>query len=79
MRTILCSLTILIFTLVACAPAAKNEQMGALWEKYDAHCSAHAAAEATKGSPDEESIYRECMGYFIKQDVKCSYCVVKSQ
>ena len=77
MRIWFCSLTALFFALTACAPATKNEQMSALWEKYHTHCSSHATAESTIGSPDEEKLYRECMDYFIKEDVHCSYCVVR--
>jgi hypothetical protein len=79
MRLLFCSLTVLVFTLTACATATKNEQMRSLWEKYNAHCTSHAIASTTTGSPDEETLYRDCMNYFIKEDVKCSYCVVKSQ
>ena len=79
MKIIYFILPVLALMLAACAPAEKNAQMSALWNKYNDHCAAHAREASTKGSPDEESIYRECMDYFIKANINCSYCVVKAK
>jgi len=57
----------------------KQSQMSALWDKYHAHCSEHARVTATEGSPDQETLYRECMNYFIKSDTECPYCVVEKK
>ena len=70
------SLVALLFIVAACAPAGDSAGKNALYDKYDAHCRAHA--EKNVDSPDVESLYRECMNYFVKSDVTCKYCVVGS-
>jgi len=74
MKTIVISLISLALILTACAPAEENARIKALYGKYDAHCKEHA--EKTVGSPEVESLYRECMDYFVGTDVHCPYCVV---
>jgi hypothetical protein len=77
MKRLFCSLTVLTILLSACAPAGHETHKNALWDKYNAHCLEHARTASTTGSPDEEAQYRECMDYFVKTEIECSYCVVK--
>lgn len=78
MRKLLGSLAVLLLILIsACAPLEHGAQKDALWNKYDTHCQEHAENAASKGSPEVEAIYRECMNYFVRMDVECAYCVVK--
>ena len=74
MKILVSSLIALALILTACAPVKEDARITSLHNKYDAHCKEHA--EKTIGSPDVESIYRECMDYFVGTDVHCPYCVV---
>lgn len=74
MKTIVSSLMFLALVLTACASTEENARIKALYDKYEAHCKEHA--EKTVSSPDVESLYRECMDYFVGTDVHCPYCVV---
>ena len=74
MKIIVSSLISLAFLLTACAPADERARIESLYNKYDAHCKEHA--EKAEGSPDVESLYQECMNYFIGTDVQCPHCVV---
>jgi hypothetical protein len=74
MKTIVSSLIFVALILTACAPAEERARTKALYDKYDDHCIEHA--EKTVGSPDVESLYRECMNYFVGTDVHCPYCSV---
>ena len=76
MRKLAGSLVALLLIVTACAPVGDSPRRNALYDKYDAHCREHA--EKNVDSPDVESLYRECMNYFIKTDVSCQYCVVGS-
>jgi hypothetical protein len=71
MKTIVCSLISLALMLTACASVEESTRIKALHE--DDHCKEHA--EKMSVSPDPESLYRECMDYFVGTDGRCPYCV----
>jgi len=49
-----------------------------LYNKYHDHCHKHAVKESAKlAEPDDQMLYRECMDYFIQQDLECEYCIKK--
>ena len=77
MKMLVYSLMVIVLLLAACAPTEEKAQVAALYNKYHAHCLEHAKMAAAKGSPDENSLYRECMDYFIGTDVNCPYCAVE--
>lgn len=69
-------LTVIILSallLTACATGEERAQVKALYDKYDAHCKAHAREMASDA--DDETRYRDCMNYFVGTDVNCTYCV----
>ena len=76
MKVLICSLTVITLLLAACASTQKDRQTEELYNKYNAHCSEHARTAAGTASPDQDSLYRECMDYFVGTDVHCPYCVV---
>ena len=76
MKMLVCSLMVITLLLAACASTEKDHQTAELYSKYHAHCSEHARSASETASPDQESLYSECMGYFVGTDVHCPYCVV---
>ena len=76
MKVLVCSLTVITLLLAACASTQKDRQTEELYSKYHAHCSEHARIAAGTASPDQDSLYRECMDYFVGTDVHCPYCAV---
>lgn len=77
MKMLVCSLAVMTLLLAACAASEEKAQVAALYNKYNAHCLEHAKQAAATASPDEDSLYRECMNYFIGSDVHCPYCTVE--
>ena len=76
MKMLVCSLMAITLLLAACASTEKDYQTAELYSKYHAHCSEHARSASETASPDQDSLYRECMDYFVGTDVHCPYCVV---
>ena len=73
MKATFLSLISLLLFMTACATSGDTDRMHTLHEKYDTHCREHA--EKNVDSPDVESLYRECMDYFVRTDIDCPYCV----
>ncbi|MDW7643820.1 MAG: hypothetical protein SCI25_02130 [Desulfuromonadales bacterium] len=67
-------ITFLSLLLAACAGQGEMERAKALYDKYDAHCRAHA--KEVSAEMDVEARYHECMNYFIGTDPLCPYCKV---
>jgi len=76
MKILVCNLMVISLLLAACASTDKDRQTAELYSKYHAHCSEHARTALATSSPDQDSLYRECMDYFVGTDVHCPYCVV---
>lgn len=67
---------VITLLLAACASTEKDHQTAELYGKYHEHCLDHARTDSAMASPDQDSLYRECMDYFVGTDVHCPYCVV---